>query len=150
MKMKMKKKTRTKQNFPLTFYGIRFIVGELLANANMGRNCCQACDFQPTVVWCVQLRYFDAQLAARCHQMMTIIRTGTSQFVRMASVFAVRVIRIPAKEKIRCIFNFRLNAGFRLILDSMDWWAGYKNFATKCFFYRRSVHRIDLTETATR
>lgn len=56
--------TKVEPIFPLTFYGIRFIVGELLANANMGRNCCQACDFQTSVVRCMQLRHFNAQLAA--------------------------------------------------------------------------------------
>lgn len=48
----------------------------------------------------MQLRHFNAQLAAGRHQMMAIIGTWTGQFVRVASVFAVRVVCIPAENEI--------------------------------------------------
>lgn len=121
-----KKNSRNKFR-PLTFYGICFIVGKLLANANVSRNCCQACDFQTSIVRCMQLRYFDAQLAARCHQMMAIGDAAwTTQFVRVTSVLAVRVVCVPAaKWKVKIGF-------FSLIfrhkkLHILHWWVYFRN-----------------------
>lgn len=109
--IKMLQKSEAKQIFPLTFYGICFIVSELLANADMGRNRCQARDFQTSIMRCVQLRYFDTQLAARCRQMVTANRSRTSRFARVTSVFAMRVVCVPVtNEKIELtylLFRFR-------------------------------------------
>lgn len=92
--------------YVLTFNGISFVVGKLFADAHVRRNGRQASDLEPSIVRCVQFGNFDAHLAARRRQVMSVGGDSAAivgQLVGVSAVFSVKTIR--ASETQKNVFN---------------------------------------------